>query len=161
MLDKNSDTPRRLTALDDLITYRLARLQARLNAHAVGLLRQHSDLSLTQWRLLTSLRELGTSNLAELVRELQFDKAQLSRGIKGMSAAGLVEQSADEADSRKQVIRLTPKGIEEHERLTPVMRGRQTMIMAHLDDLDRIRFFEAIDAIHLALDEAEEGSSKP
>lgn len=155
MLDKNNGNERRLADLEEVATYRLARLQARLNAHAVALLRKHSVLSLTHWRLLTSINTLVETNLAELVREMQFDKAQLSRGLKSMASLGLVEAVGNPTDNRKQIIRLTVAGKAEHSRLLPVMRARQGVLMEEVSEAQKELFFEILDKFNEALDRAE------
>lgn len=153
MLDKSGDNARKLTDLNDRLTYRLSRLQARLNKHAVALLSEHGDLTLTQWRLLTSIDSLGTTTLAELVREMQYDKAQLSRGVTSLEALGLVRMEQDETDNRRHLISLTNEGQAEHARLMPVFVARQRVLRSGLSETQLDQLFAALDQIDATLDE--------
>ena len=153
MLDRPDTRQRRLQELNTRLTYRLSRLQARLNKHAARLLAAHSDLSLSQWRVLTSIHALETTTLAELSREMQYDKAQISRSIKSLEEAGLVRQSADAADQRRVLLTLTETGQSEHGRLLPHVRKRHKVLVRGMDDREVKALFGALDKLDIVLDE--------
>ncbi len=143
----------RQLVLDEMITYRLARLQARLNAQATRILKENGGLTLTQWRILVLLDLRGEANLAQLVRETKFDKAQLSRAVKTMLQNGLLTSKANETDQRQILLAMTGTGRAAFEKALPHMRGRQQILLASLSRQQREDLFAALDRIEAALTE--------
>lgn len=155
MLDRPASAFRSLTDLDGLLTYRLARLQARLNADAVQRLRSCTAVSLTQWRVMVAIHTLEDTTLAELVHALRFDKGQLSRAVAGLTAAGLVRAKVDKADSRRQRLRLTDDGAAEYAKILPRMRRRNADLTEGLTEGETETLFATLDKIGAVLDARE------
>ena len=72
------------------LTFRLARVQAKLNAQSSRILKDHAGITLTQWRLLALIGNAGRTTAAVLSREVAMDKGLISRNIKTMVSDGLV-----------------------------------------------------------------------
>ena len=68
------------------LTYRLARVQARLNAQAARLLKEKAGLSLTQWRILKLIRTYGQANASTLAKASTMDPGHFSRKVKTLIA---------------------------------------------------------------------------
>lgn len=118
--------------LSSFVTFRLARLQSKLNAQAIRKLKEVSDLSLTEWRILalTSLREEIT--LSGLARDSGLDKGQLSRAVTSLNKKALLSSKVDDADHRQNILKLTASGAALHDKILPVMRRRQAALVAEL-----------------------------
>ncbi|MEM6618006.1 MAG: MarR family transcriptional regulator [Pseudomonadota bacterium] len=144
---------RRLADLDGVLTFRLARLQNRLNAQAAAVLGGLGGPSLTQWRLLTAIHTLGETTLSEIVRELRFDKGQVSRALTAMMGRGWVLARPDPDDQRRQILALTSAGITEHTRLLGPMRARQAALAKSLSGPEQAGLLAGISAIEAALDD--------
>ena len=65
--------------LHQFLTYRLSRVQAKLNAQANALLHAQSGLTLSRWRILALVGAAGQTRLSELARIAALDKGLLSR----------------------------------------------------------------------------------
>ncbi len=130
------------------ITYRLSRLNARLNAQASRILGKRYGISLTQWRVMVMVRALGQPTLTEIARDSQLDKGQLSRCIRGMVADGLVMASEKiESDHRMTRLRLTRKGERLHMQAWPAMRSRQEALLGSMNESERRIVFDVLDRL--------------
>ena len=132
------------------VTYRLAKLQSRLNAQGTAILKDNSGLSLVEWRVIQVIRMFDNPSLSQIADHVQMDKGQLSRKIKGMIEKGLLNSRRDDGDKRIQKLGLTEKAIEINHRLMPIMEQRQHNLLADVtpDELDL--FYRVIDKIEAA-----------
>lgn len=76
-----------------------------------------SDYSMAETRVLFELKMHGTCIQSDIVKILHIDKSYLSRLIQRFCKRGLMEKVKSEGDRRATKITLTPKGLEETERL--------------------------------------------
>jgi DNA-binding MarR family transcriptional regulator len=138
--------------LKDILTYRLSRLQAKLNAQATRVLRANGGLSLMQWRVLTLIDLYGSSTQAEMIRLTEFDKGLVSRTIKAMLDDGLIAARPHDTDSRQHVVTMTAHGRTIHDRARALMHARRETLLAGLTDQDRAALFRAIARIEANID---------
>jgi hypothetical protein len=68
--------------LDQFLTYRLARVQARLNVHAAVLLKRHAGLTLSQWRIIALIGSGGHTKVSDFTRSMGLDKGLVSRNVR-------------------------------------------------------------------------------
>ena len=145
----------RIDQLQSLVTYRLSRLQARLNAQAQKLLEEHAGLSLSEWRVAVVLREAGEMSSADLVRLTQYDKAQISRTVHKLRGKGLIVDGRATPDMRVTRIKLTAGGIRVIDKALPIMRERQGSLLAGLTSAEQNALFDTLDKINDNIDRAE------
>lgn len=96
-----------MTRDDDLQTLLLA-------VHAltrIAALDTQTDAPAAQWRTLTLLRDHGPQRLGDLATLSRVTQPGMTRLVRQMDAAGLVERAADPTDSRVSVIRATEQGL--------------------------------------------------
>ena len=132
------------------VTFRLAKLQSRLNAQGTAILKENSGLSLVEWRVIQVIRMFDNPSLSQIAEHVQMDKGQLSRKIKGMIEKGLLKSQRDVGDKRIQKLGLTEKAVEINRRLMPIMEQRQHNLLTDItpDELDS--FYRIIDKIEAA-----------
>ena len=147
--DDHQETARSHSRLHGFITFRLSRLQAKLNTQANAILARHCDLSLTQWRIISLIEALGTTTSTEISAEGELDKGLLSRGLKVLVAEGLVEQETDKGDHRRHLLKLSPTGRALHGRLLPVMKRRQAMLTEMLTEAEIGSLTDVIDKLEV------------
>ncbi|MEZ5789914.1 MAG: MarR family winged helix-turn-helix transcriptional regulator [Nitratireductor sp.] len=138
--------------LQQFLTYRLARLHAKLNAQASRILSDHAGITLGQWRVIALTGGKGEITLTEIHRATQMDKGQLSRTIKGMFDDELITSRTSEHDQRQQILLLSQKGTDIYRHMLPIMRERQKMLMSCLAAEERRIIFSAIDKLEIAAD---------
>ena len=138
--------------LQQFLTYRLARVQAKLNAQASRLLRDTAGITLTQWRILALIGIEGLQRSADLSRLAALDKGMISRNVKLLLQDELVLTEGDENDQRAQTLVLTEKGRKLVDRTLPVMRKRQALLRGALDAGELATLYRALDKLELAAD---------
>lgn len=124
--------PLNTQALQSLLTFRISRVNARLNAQASQILKQHGGLSQVQWRLLASINALGTTTSQQICRTTAMDKGLVSRKLKDLVSGGFVQSRVNQNDNRQQMLTLTDKGLETFEAVQPVMLKRRVYLMEQL-----------------------------
>lgn len=139
--------------LRSFLTYRLNRLHTKINAQAQHILRMYSDLGQTEWRVLVLVEDHGESTMAEVVREGQIDKAQVSRGVKSLISKGYLETRPDPDDQRQSILRATPKGGEVVAHILPKMRARQQNMMAQMSEDEIALIYELFDRLEVAAEQ--------
>ncbi|MEM6825258.1 MAG: MarR family winged helix-turn-helix transcriptional regulator [Pseudomonadota bacterium] len=141
-----------LLQLQNFLTYRLARVQARLNAQAVRLLKETAGINLSQWRVIAMIGSGGDDTVlaADLKRIMGFDKGLFSRTVRGLMADGLVTSAVDERDQRCQRLALTNSGRALYNSTLPVMRARQERLQDALDADELVALLSGLDKLETA-----------
>ena len=140
----DGDTPYDTSKPSSFLTYRLSRVQARLNAQAADLLRRHSGVPLAQWRVLLLLYGGDVSSQKEIVGLAQFDKGQVSRLVDTLIERGLINAKSGGEDKRVRTLSLTDDGTAIVERLIPIMRERQRQLLSVFSAEEQTRLMEFI-----------------
>lgn len=139
--------------LHQFLTYRLSRVQAKLNAQATRMLRETSGITLTQWRVIALVGAAGQTRLSDLAKEAALDKGLLSRNLKTLIEAGVVTARMDDKDHRSQILNLSPKGQEIFEHTLPVTRARQKKLREALTENELHVFRRVLDKLEIAAEE--------
>ncbi|MBP0482524.1 MarR family winged helix-turn-helix transcriptional regulator [Sagittula salina] len=139
------------------LTFRLARVQAKLNAQSSRILRDHAGITLTQWRLLALIGNAGRTTAAVLSREVAMDKGLISRNIKTMVSDGLVRITLDPDDNRAQHLELSEAGNKMFTETLPRMRARQDALRALFDIEEEEVFNRVLDKLDRIADDRDHG----
>lgn len=133
------------------VTYRLTRLNAKLNAEAAKLLKEHGGISLGQWRVLVYLDTYDGGTQAGFVRFGGLDKGQSSRIVRDMVKAGLVSSVPGATDNRVHDLSMTEKGRFVFKTALPHMRKRQQRIYSSITDQERDVLYHALEKIEASI----------
>lgn len=139
--------------LEEMISYRVARLQSMLNRQAAAILKRHG-LAQSQWRILVMLEALGRSTTSEISRKTGFDKAMLSRAIQAMVARGLVHSHPSDQNRSHIILSLTDAGREAYEQARPFMKARHDALLGCMSDTERETLYSAFAKLEDYLSEA-------
>lgn len=142
--------------LQEMVTFRLSRVNSKLNTQAIRILKKSAGLSLTQWRVMVMIDSLGPLAPSEIARRAAFDKGQLSRCLKGMITSGMLHSESSDSDHRSHVLSLTSAGLELFHRARPHMRKRQLHLVDSLTKAERDMLFHVLDKLELASTNMEE-----
>ena len=149
-MNDSTNSNRFAGGLRTFLSFRLSRLQAQLNSQAQHILRTHSDLGQTEWRVLMLVVDRGTSTMATIVRDGRIDKAQISRAVKTLCQKNYLVAETDPNDHRQQLLHTTETGAALHDRLLPIMAKRQEALSADLTAEELQVFHRVIDRLELA-----------
>ena len=130
-----------------ILTFRLSRLQANLNAQAADLLRRHGSVPLAHWRVLLILHDNLATTQKDIVERAEFDKGQVSRIVERLVNEGLLVSESDSEDKRVLNLHLTNAGREMMSRLIPVMRQRRSHLISPFSDKELATLFDFLDRL--------------
>lgn len=139
------------------LTFKLARVQAKLTAQSSRILKDHAGITLTQWRLLSLIGANGRTTAAHLSREVEMDKGLISRNIKTMVSEGLVRITVDPDDNRAQHLELTETGNAMFQDTLPRMRARQDSLRALMDAEEEEVLNRLLDRLEVAAEDRAHG----
>ncbi len=139
--------------LQQMVTFRLSRVHAKLNAQSARILSKSAGLSLSQWRIMVMIETHGKITPTTFVQLTKFDKGLVSRTIKGMIKLGLLRSESSETDQRSHLIDMTGKGLAVFEKARPYMRKRQSCLLDCLTFAEREALFQTFDKLELAIDD--------
>ncbi|MEM9319975.1 MAG: MarR family winged helix-turn-helix transcriptional regulator [Pseudomonadota bacterium] len=136
------ETERDALQLQDFLTFRLAKVQARLNAQAIRILKDTAGISLSQWRVIAVVGAGGENTVlaADIKRVMGYDKGLFSRTLHRLIEQGFVTSQTDTGDQRRQALALTETGKALFDRTLPIMQARQHSLRSALeqDELDAL-----------------------
>ncbi len=137
----------------ELLTVRLLRLQAKINAQAAAILAREAGLSIIQWRILFLLSQLGPVTASQLHVTSAIDPGLLSRKIRTMAEGGMLKVEESAQDHRRKLLSVTEHGQALYERALPAMRARQNRMRHFLPPEDMERFFDYLTALEAVAEE--------
>jgi len=144
------DDPEVELPLRRFVTYRISRVQAKLNAQASRILRETSGITLAQWRVIALIGAAGQTQSSKLSKDAALDKGLLSRNLKTLIEQGVVASRMDAEDHRVHILSLTSKGRAIFEKTLPVTRKRQAKLREGLTDEDLRVFHKVLDHLEIA-----------
>lgn len=147
-----TDDPMDTLPIQQFLTYRLSRVQAKLNAQAARMLRETSGVTLIQWRIIAIVGTSGQTRLSEIARATALDKGLLSRNLATLIKEQIIQATPDETDQRAQNLTLAPRGQDVFERTLPVTRRRQSKLRENLTPDELETFRRVLDKLEIAAD---------
>jgi DNA-binding MarR family transcriptional regulator len=92
-----------------------------------------ADLSLARFGLMAQIAAAPDDTLGALALRTGLDQSTLSRNLRGLEAAGLVEIAIAENDQRRRAVWLTEAGVRRLEAAIPVWRDAHMALAKRLD----------------------------
>jgi DNA-binding MarR family transcriptional regulator len=87
-----------------------------------------AGLTVNQYSILARLRRVGPLPLSAAADRLGLDRTSLSRELRPLVDAGLVETGTDERDRRKRIVAITGAGVEAERSARPLWRQAQESV---------------------------------
>lgn len=132
-----------------------ARLQASAMAarvQAQRLLEQTADLTITEWRILWDLSEVGPLSVRDMAAIQRTDHSLISRALPAMRDKGYVQQLQNPRDKRQSMIALTEAGTRAFARAAPTMQRRRARLAEALPPADQKQMLDLLDRFDAFLD---------
>jgi MarR family transcriptional regulator, lower aerobic nicotinate degradation pathway regulator len=127
--------PERLRTLPTWLLNQAALLGQRIGADALAALGAHRS----HYAALAALDEFGPASQAALGRRCGIDPSDMVALMAALSADGLVERRADEADRRRNVVTITAAGRRRIDELGAAVAAAQDELLAPLSAAERDR----------------------
>lgn len=142
---RNHEPGRTPSRLKDRPTWLISRAYARssgllnagFDAHGRGLRGYH-------YRLLAALEEWGPASQADLGRSTGIDRSDVTAALAELESRNLIERSIDPENKRRNIVTLTPEGIERLHDLDIVVGAIQDELLAPLTATQRRQFITLI-----------------
>jgi DNA-binding MarR family transcriptional regulator len=125
--------------------YRMVLAAKMFDRVVMGLLAQHSDVTLPQWRVLAQLGIIKNGTVRSLADGAAVDRAEISRASRELVRRGLIRRREDAADLRSPMFSMTPAG----RRLYTRVREPISDFIVHLMDGVSSRDLAAADRVIL------------
>jgi DNA-binding MarR family transcriptional regulator len=110
-----------------------SRLAARRITQFLDQRMEASGLSIAQFGLMAQVAAANDDTLGALAERTGLDQSTLSRNLRGLEKAGLVEITVVENDLRRRAVWLTERGARRLETAIPIWRQAHASLTAALD----------------------------
>ena len=110
-----------------------SRLAARRIAKFLERRMERSGLTLTQFALMAQVAAAEDDTIGGLSESMDLDQSTLSRNLRALESAGLVEIAIVEADLRRRAVWLTEEGVRRFESAAPFWRAAQAALSERMD----------------------------
>ena len=154
-----SSASQQLQTINDLLLYRLSRLNVKAGAMVVRLCEGGHGVTRREWGVIGHLREKGPLAPSALAEHFELDRARTSRMVTSLVKKGLITRQAQQGNRRQATLALTPAGLQIYEQLMPQVQDINRRIltvlsaaeMAQLDGFIR-RLHASVETVSLTLD---------
>lgn len=107
--------------LDDLLLYRLSRLQAAAGGVVVRYCEGQFGITRREWRILAILATRGPMGSSALAEQAHLDRPRTSKAVTALTAKKLVSRTSRAGDARHILLALTPAGVARYNELFPLV----------------------------------------
>ena len=124
-------------------------LISRAYARSSGLLKagfeaNGSGLRSYHYRLLAALEEWGPASQADLGRSTGIDRSDVTAALAELESRHLIERTVDPEHKRRNIVTLTPEGVEQLRNLDTIVDTIQGELLAPLTATQRRQFITLI-----------------
>jgi DNA-binding MarR family transcriptional regulator len=131
--------------VEDFPSFLFWRVANSIKSHLTGRYLEPFDMTLPEWRVLGLVARLSPAPFGELVARSSMDKGQLSRTLRLIARRGLVRSVPIPAERRarrsrnaaRMEVRITPKGAALCQRIVPVARETQMLLLGMMTDEEK------------------------
>lgn len=128
----------------ELITFRVSALSQLLGRVVDAAVAGELGLTSRQWRVLVVLNRMGSATSGDVAKDSRLDHSQVSRASYELVDKGLIAMRADSADRRRQLLEITPAGIDVLRRGILGSKSRQERLRACLSEAEYEAFGAAL-----------------
>lgn len=135
--DQSGRTPDRVK---DRPTWLISRAYARSSALLSAGFEAHGSLRGYHYRLLAALEQWGPASQADLGRDTGIDRSDVTAALTELESRDLIERRADPQHKRRNIVTITPDGVQQLVELDTVIGGVQNELLAPLTGSQRRQF---------------------
>jgi DNA-binding MarR family transcriptional regulator len=146
---------RTLARVTDRPTWLISRTFARSSGLLAAAFESYGrGLRSYHYRLLAALDEWGPASQADLGRGTGIDRSDVTAALSELESRRLVERSADPEHRRRNIVTITPAGVERLVELDDVVDGVQEQVLSQLTKAQRRQFIALMVKLLAADDES-------
>jgi DNA-binding MarR family transcriptional regulator len=154
MLSPSSDVPRlaQPEILDDLLLYRLSRLQAAAGGVVLRYCEGQFGITRREWRILAVLAARGPLGSSALAEQAHLDRPRTSKAVTALTGKKLISRTSRAGDARHIELALTPAGLALHSELFPLVSQINREVLAALTPRETTLLGEMLDRLQQVAD---------
>ena len=123
--------------LEHFLPYRLSVLTNRISTAIARVYVRRFALTVPEWRVMAVLGRFGPMSANAVCERTAMDKVRVSRAVARLAAAGRLERRTDDADRRRALLELTPRGRAVYDEIGPLALAVEARLLAQLSAADR------------------------
>ncbi len=130
--------------MDAFVPSALTNLAQKIASTASATYRPRFGVGITDWRVMALLAAEPWIAPVRICQATGLDKGAVSRSLRDLVEAGLVEVREDETRERRLPVALTPRGLKVHDEIVEVARRREAHLLKGFSAQERARLREFI-----------------
>ena len=120
--------------LDNFLPYQMNVLAKQMSEELERTYWVPYGIRIPEWRILAHLSQTDAVSVRDLERRVDLHKSRVSRAAQRLEKAGLITNSMNRQDRRLRNLKLTPKGMELMNKLEPLAREYQRLLLKRLGE---------------------------
>lgn len=126
------------------LPHRLLLLARMMDRATMQQLQEHFALTLAEWRVLAFICSVGPASAADIGTAFEADRAEVSRAVKRLIDAGLIERNNNEQNRKRQIISALPAGQAVFDRARKMRSDYFEFILQDIDQQTRDSLNDAL-----------------
>ena len=132
--------------LDNYVPAYLTYLVGKISNSASATYRPQFGIGITDWRIMALLATEPWISAGRICDVIGLDKAAVSRSVRGMQAAGIVD--LQRGGDPRQSIALTRKGLALHDRIVKISLARERQLLKGFSAAERKLLINFLSRMH-------------
>lgn len=104
--------------LDQFWPYQAVVLADLISRLTLTIVKEYSQLNLSQWRVLAAIADQGGRTAAQVVAVTPMDKGIVSRAVASLIELGMLEKRIDSEDRRRATLHMTASGKQNYQTIS-------------------------------------------
>jgi DNA-binding MarR family transcriptional regulator len=134
--------------LDNYVPAYLTYLAGKMSNSASATYRPQFGIGITDWRIMALLATEPWISAGRICDVIGLDKAAVSRSVRGMNAAGIVDLQRGCDEQVRQAIALTRKGLALHDRIVKISLARERQLLKSFSSAERKQLINFLSRMH-------------
>ena len=143
--------------LDHYVPAYLTFLVGKISSSASATYRPRFGVGITDWRIMALLATEPWISAGRVCDVIGLDKAAVSRSVRAMKKAGILETGDDQY---RQSIALTRKGLNLHDRIVKLSLAREQQLLQSFSAAERRMLVDFLSRMHAQVIDAELSSER-
>jgi DNA-binding MarR family transcriptional regulator len=134
--------------LDNYVPAYLTYLAGKISSSASATYRPKFGVGITDWRIMALLATEPWISAGRICDVIGLDKAAVSRSVHGMKSNGIVDVQRTDDDQPRQLIALTRKGLNLHDRIVKLSLARELQLLKNFSTAERKMLINFLSRMH-------------
>jgi DNA-binding MarR family transcriptional regulator len=134
--------------LDTYVPAYLTYLAGKISNSASATYRPKFGVGITDWRIMALLAIEPWISAGRVCDVIGLDKAAVSRSVRGMKSAGIVDVQRGDNDQYRQLIALTRRGLNLHDRIVKLSLARERQLLKSFSAAERKTLINFLSRMH-------------